>query len=77
MAPGRPKMDARWPPEASRRGQNGGQMASQLANVLLTKVLNSFEDLPKNWGQEGPAGGHKDGSGSKIAPIFRIQLEGF
>ena len=39
------------------------------------KLLKSFEDLPKNWGQEGPAGGHKDRSVPKMAPIFNIKLE--
>ena len=67
MAPGRRKMDAGWPPEAhklvqdgARRGQNGGQMAPQLANAVFINVLNSSEDLPRNLGQRSLDGARWD-----------------
>ena len=31
----------------ARRDQNGGRMATQMENMVLTKVLKSFEFLPK------------------------------
>ena len=48
MAPQRPQEEHKLVQDGARRGQNGGQMVPQLANMLLIKVFNSFEDLPKN-----------------------------
>ena len=44
----RPQEEHKLVQDGARRGQNGGQVASQLANMLFIKVSNSFEDLPKN-----------------------------
>ena len=58
MSPGRHKMDARWLPEVSRGAQAGPKWSQKgakwtsngvpTAKMLFIKVLNSFEDLPKN-----------------------------
>ena len=67
-------MGARWVQEAQEdhkldqngpiRGENGTQVATQMQNLVLTKVLKSFEFLPKNEGQEGLNGGHGVSLGS-------------
>ena len=71
MAPRRLKMDARWTQDGSKRPQedhmleqNGNRkeqsvchMATQIENMVLSKVLKSFEFLPKKSDQEGPHGG--------------------
>ena len=44
----RPQEEHKLAQDGAKRDQNGGQMAPQLANMLRIKVLNSFEDLPKN-----------------------------
>ena len=66
------KMGPRWTQDGSKmpqedheldqngtiRGQNGTQVATQMQNLVLTKVSTSFEFLPKNEDQEGLNGGH-------------------
>ena len=69
MAPRRLKMDARWIQEASRgpragpkwnrKEQSAGHMATQIENMVLTKVSKSIEVLTKKSDQqECPNGVH-------------------
>ena len=40
----------------TRKEQSACHMATQIENMVLTKVLKSMEVLPKNSDQEGPNG---------------------
>ena len=42
----------------TRKEQSVCHMATQTKNMVLTKVLKSFEFLPKKSDQEGPNGVH-------------------
>ena len=42
----------------TRKEQSACHMATQVENMVLTKVLKSFEVLPKKSDQEGPNGVH-------------------
>ena len=42
----------------TRKEQSACHMATQIENMVLTKVLKSFEVLPKKIDQEGPNGVH-------------------
>ena len=66
------KMGPRWTQDGSKmpqedheldqngpiRGQNGTQVATQMQNLVLTKVSKSLDFLTKNEDQEGLNGGH-------------------
>ena len=58
---GGPRWDARWVQEGSRgpqAGPNWTQGATQMENLVFTKMSKSFESLLENEGWKGLNGGH-------------------
>ena len=68
------KRSTSWSKMGARRRQNGGQMVSQLSNMLLIKMLKSFEVS-----QEGPGGALgtllRPSSTSLELPLYTLSLK--